>query len=139
MKTWTLILAGMLLVAAGTTTGQITGEKRTPINAEKAEKNYLHCLNSATDAIVESALAGIVGLKLALPEQEFTRLENRVGELAMNGRTAAIRFKAYLTNAVLENPDVFARYADLTPGDIEGLFYTLARRMQISLLGSSEE
>lgn len=139
MKTWSLILAGMLLMAVGTSTGQTTVERSQQIKVEKAEKNYLHCLNSATDAIVESALGGIVSLKLAFPEHEFAALEHRVEGLAVHGRTAAIRFKAYLTNAVLENPAQFGRFADLKPERNEELFYSIATELQISLLGYSGE
>lgn len=136
MKTWTLILVGMLLVAAGSAARR---ERHKAINAGKAEMNYLRCLNSGTDAIVESALAGVVALKMALPEHDFARLEKRAGELAVNGRTASIRFKAYLTNAVLENPGLFGRYVDMRPDNPEELFYFIASRLHMSLLGYSHE
>ena len=103
---------------------------------KKAEKNYLACLDSPNDGVLESGLAHIAMMKIFFPASAFPTLEQKVAELSVAGRTPTIRYKAYLTSAVFENPTAFALVAMAGYEDGEQLFKSLAAQMQVQLLGS---
>ena len=82
------------------------------------------------DEIVECGLAQVVMLKLAQPLAEHNVLRNRIDELAISGKTPAIRYKAHLTTMVFDHPEWFAfeKYCQHKCGDT--LFGALAARVQ---------
>lgn len=103
---------------------------------KKAEKNYLACLDSPNDGVLESGLAHIAMMKILFAASAFPALEQKVVELSVAGRTPTIRYKAYLTSAVFQNPMAFAFEATAGYEDKEQLFKSIAARMQAELLGS---
>ena len=138
----TLTVAG-LIVAALTTTAVAQSSapdrstaKKTPVNFVQTEQRYLDCLGSENDGVVESALAQVVKMVLVFPDQPFGQIRLKVQDLAENGRTAAIRYRAYLAAAILEDP---AMFAGLPHGNINDndVFLQAANILQKQLLGYS--
>lgn len=140
MKTLT---AASLIIAALTTTAVARNsapdrstEKTTPVNFVQTEQRYLDCLNSGNNGVVESALAQVVKMVLVFPEQPFVQLRMKVRDLAENGRTPAIRYRAYLAAAILEDPSMFTDASDGSNGDND-VFVQAANILQKQLLGYS--
>jgi len=102
----------------------------------KAERNYLICLDSPNDGVLESGLAHIAMMKILFPASAFPALEQKVAEVSVVGRTSTIRYKAYLTSAIFENPTAFAMEATAGYEDGEQLFLSIAARMQAKFLGA---
>lgn len=103
----------------------------------KAEKNYLACLSSENNGVVESGIAMAARLRVIYPERDLPGFREKLHELAMQGRTSAIRYKAYLVTSVLEDRALIASAGDIATLDNNELFTLIATRMQSTLLGYS--
>jgi hypothetical protein len=102
----------------------------------KAEQNYLCCLSSENDGLVESAIAMVARLRILYPERSLPGLREKLYDLAINGQTASIRFKSYLVSTVLD--DLTLPPPEQVAGlDNSELFALIAGRLQKSLLGYS--
>jgi hypothetical protein len=107
------------------------------INLSQVERSYALCLKSPIDGVVESALAHITRLKLCRPEVGFGRIADILPELAREGRTPAIRYKAYIASMVYDMPGLFAPEQAVEFRTAEDLYAALSNRLQSSLLGST--
>jgi hypothetical protein len=104
----------------------------------KYAKNFINSLEYLDcSEIVECGLAQIAMLKLAQPNCQNAMIKEKVDNLAMNGETPAIRYKAYITSMVFENPDLFVyeKYGNYECGD--DLFRALSERMQQTILAAN--
>ena len=145
MKTSIVILAAAL--AFGSTAGAIakdnTSEYFSHIRSysvekvDKAAKNYLVTLDMENEGVVESGLAQVAALKLALPATAFTPLKDKVADLAASGRTPTIRYKAYVTLMVFDNPAMFNEECCSNYSDGDQLFVALSKRIQETLFVGS--
>ena len=98
-------------------------------NTAKAERGYMACIATANDGVVESALAHVAMMKLAIPENDYRLLKSRVAEVARTAASPETRYKAFLTGTVLENPDIFAGVARTGYESADELFGALASRL----------
>ncbi len=106
------------------------------INVNQVERSYALCLKSPVDGVVESALAHVTRLKLCRPELELGRIADILPELAREGRTPAIRYKASIASLVYDTPGLFVREQAEEFITVEDLYAALSNRLQSSLLGS---
>jgi hypothetical protein len=93
-------------------------------------KRYLGSLEyRECNEIIECGLAHVAMLILAQPTVTFEPLNEKLDDLAINGETPAIRYKAYLARMVNEQPDLFVyeKYGDYKNGD--ELFTALGQRL----------
>ena len=81
-----------------------SGEKEELL-IDRAKKGYLHSLNSDNEGIVESALFYVLKFKLTYPGLDVSEIGERINEVAQNGDTPEIRYKAYIAVNYLNNPD----------------------------------
>ena len=105
---------------------------------ETAKRNYLFCLKSLNDGVVESGLAHCSRIKLSVPWADLTDLKEVIDGLAVSGRTPAIRYRAYLVTLVFDSPGLFAEEARQDYATSEELFTALSSRLQQTLLGYSD-
>ena len=136
MKISTLALAALLTGFALHTPAQAGTLTEKAI--EKAEKNYLACLNSGNEGVVTTAIAEVVRLRLALPNRPMESIGHRLAELTVNGETAAIRYRAYLAGAALENPRLIPAAVAASASGNDDLFALIAARLQATLLGYAQ-
>jgi hypothetical protein len=73
---------------------------------EKAKRSYLGCLESSNDGVVQSTIGIILQWRLINPQEDLSKLERKINDLALNGKSPAIRFKASLASLVMDNPAV---------------------------------
>jgi hypothetical protein len=101
---------------------------------QELEKNFLGSLDHPVDGVVEAALGEIARVKLVQPLCCSEAIVEKLHELAIEGRTSAIRYKAALTSILFENPGMFEneRPVDYPNGD--ALFTAIARRLEKQVL-----
>ena len=103
--------------------------KFEPALIGQAEKGYIDCLKSDNDGVVESALAHVAMIKLALPARGFKEVELQIARLVKNAATPELRYKAYVTLVVMQHPEIFGSVAQ---GDYRGsdeLFGAMSSRL----------
>ena len=100
----------------------------------RLEKSYLACLQSENEGVVESSIAQSIWMKLSLPAARFEHAKAVLGSLSVNGRTPAIRYKAYLAGLVFDQPGMFAQEQGRTFETNEQLFTALSERLNALLL-----
>ena len=104
----------------------------------KVKRNYLSCLKSPNDGVVESSLAYCARIKMSAPWEDLSELKEAIDGVAVSGRTPAIRYRAYLVTLVFDSPAMFAREAGEDYQTSEQLFTALSKELQETLLGYSD-
>jgi hypothetical protein len=135
MKTYTIILA-LVLIATSTTHSQDKtiryfggAERYRYMNTTVVDQRYLASLNNSNDGVVESALAHIARLKLEVPVSSDEFLSTRVADIAKTSSSPEIRYKAFLTGTVLNNPELFHTMELGQYDSPDELFAALASRL----------
>jgi hypothetical protein len=107
-------------------------------SADKArvDKIYSDCLNSNNNGIIEGTLSIVTMMKLDVPSDEFPKIKDQIDDLAVDGATPVVRYKAYLAGAVFANPAMFKEEAAHQYSNPETFFSALAERMTKTLLSS---
>ncbi len=98
------------------------------------ERGFLGSLNHDVPGVVESALGEITRFKLAQPHAVSPRIADRIDELATEGETAAIRYKASLASLVFRFPSMFTVHQYTYYVTSEQLFTDIARRLEQQVL-----
>jgi len=146
MKPSTMVLAAVTMAAlAAPAPAQL---RNTPAGSEMSanaaipaaairrfEANYKACLASNIDGVVESAIAHSVRMKWALPSASLDEIRSALDRLASDGRTQAIRYKAYLAGMVFDSPSMFAKEGSQKYTWDEDLFDAVSARAEKALLG----
>ena len=101
----------------------------------RIESNYMACLASANNGVIESAIAHSVRMRWAIPSARLEDLRSALVTLAASGRTPAIRYKAYLAGLVFDAPVMFTEEGSLKYTWDEDLFDAVSARAQKALLG----
>lgn len=103
--------------------------RHNEISTINAGKRYLACLQSNNEGVVESALAHVAMMKLAVPGVKYDALKKKVSQIARNAATPELRYKAFLTANVLDQPEVFKSVIRESYSTPDELFATLASRL----------
>jgi len=151
MKRHAMLLAGFVLAAlpAGSSAQGADGvsadqryfsSRRTyeAMDLSRARKNYIACLASDNEGVVQSALAQVAMIKLILPGGKFEDLQAAVNSLAVCGKSPETRYEAYLTGLVFDSPGMFRQEAKTTYQDADQLFVALSGRVQSTLIGAND-
>lgn len=134
MKTYAAVVAIMMLAATGsaqTTTAKYFADESLyrSLNAARVEQGYLACLTMANDGVVESALAQIAMMKLMKVVDGSEAVRTRVAAIARTAASQELRYKAFLTKTVLEDPRMFDTIATTGYESADELFGAIASRM----------
>lgn len=70
-------------------------------------RNALYGMNSELPAIVESSLFITLQLKSRYPNEDYKKLLGKLNELAQNGSTLSIKYKAQLASLFINYYDLF--------------------------------
>jgi hypothetical protein len=147
MKTYAMFAAG-LLIASLPAMGQDLRQEQKPdapaygtvysLKAsflQKAVVNYAAALHSECDGVVESSIAHSTLLRIVAQELDMSKVHSALADLADQGRTPAIRYKAYLATAVFDNPAKFENTLRVRYTDSEQFFNAVASQVHKTLLG----
>lgn len=143
MKRSTFVVAALLSVAAAAPAQSTAdrpyfpaAEKYQNLDVRSLERSFVSALGSTNDGVVESAIAHVARLKMQVPSASMERVKAALGCLSVNGRTAGIRYRAYLAGLVFDDPGLFAKDAMQNFAGSEEFFTALSGRLQNELLGS---
>ena len=93
-----MIAATMSAQGANTEQGYFANVARhNDVSAINAGQRYLSCLQSNNEGVVESALAHVAMMKLAVPGGKYDALKTKVSQIARRAATPELRYKAFLT------------------------------------------
>jgi hypothetical protein len=99
------------------------------LNCKKAEMNYLVSLNSGVPGVVESALGHVTLMRIAYPNQNLGRIQEKLYDLASKGATKSIRQKAFIAMQVFADPTAYKGLIVDRQANGDGLLEALATQM----------
>jgi hypothetical protein len=108
---------------------------------EILEKSLLFGLSSDVNGVVESALFNAVNYKVVYPEFSSERLVTTLNQIALEGITHTLRYKAFLTLTYyrdqdkFESPSVLVELFDIN--DQNRIFYYLQDEIQTAQFTSN--
>jgi len=102
-----LTIAALLGIFAKTAFSQDTQQVRTQQYLDKAIKAYEYSLDFRVPEVVESAIYNVLVLKKYYPNNDFDELKDLISDLAVDGKTATLRYKAQLASLYFEYPSMF--------------------------------
>ncbi|MDX1590321.1 MAG: hypothetical protein R3283_00040 [Balneolaceae bacterium] len=147
MRTIKYVIIAFVITLTGTAiqasaqsaTSQTTGaEEISSIQKNRdfrdLEKSLLFGLNSDVHGVIESALFNAVSFKIIYPKFESNRVLAKLSQIALEGASHSLRFKAYLTLEYYQNQDDFKEPVALTgyinADDQNKVFYYLQNEIQ---------
>ncbi len=147
MKKLAMVATGLMVVSFSVVGQPVKNEKRPgspvygavysyePAYLNRAALNYAAALQSDCDGVVESAIAHSTLLRMVAQQLEMGRIQSILVNLSEEGRTPAIRYKAYLATAVFDNPRKFENTARRMYEDSDEFFGVVASQVHNTLLG----
>ncbi len=102
---------------------------------EQAMQNLVGNLSHENVGVVKSALSHLVRVRVANPQLSMDKAQTEIKDLIEEGETPAIRYEAFLANAVLENPGLVSLSDCNDCGAPENLFSVIATRLSDATFG----
>ena len=145
MKTAAVLLAGTMFLSGAAGFARAADDSARAlyipgsyqkINLPMVEKNFRACLTEGADMVKESVLGHIIWLRLMRTDVSLDGLRDEIDRLATEGDTPSLRYRASLTSAVLDSPNLFAGLSDRNFETGNDLFVGVARTAQVTLLGA---
>ena len=127
-----IVMIAATMSAQGANPGQgyfANVARHNEVSAINAGQRYLSCLQSNNEGVIESALAHVAMMKLVVPGGKYDALKTKVSQIARRAATAELRYKAFLTAKVLEQPEIFKSVVRESYSTPDELFATLASRL----------
>lgn len=101
---------------------------------ETLEKSALFGLSSDVRGIIESTLYNVVDYKVKYPAFESEEMVQRISEIAHEGESHTLRYKAYLALSYYQNQDEFGTQEELLSmldnTNQDRIFYYLQNQVQ---------
>lgn len=102
---------------------------QTEKTVNNAPANYVKALKSNNDGMVESALFHSMKYKLYYPEQNTSDLEKQIERLVENGKSNAIRYKAFLAAEFMQNNTLMNKIEKEDYKDADEFFKMLGKEL----------
>lgn len=83
------------------------GAKAEKAQIEQITINSIYGMNSEYSSIVESTLFVVLQVKERYPDEDYDKLIDRLNDLAVEGNTPSIRYKAQLASLYFNYYDLF--------------------------------
>ncbi|MHB8904733.1 MAG: hypothetical protein ACYC4T_04515 [Melioribacteraceae bacterium] len=100
------VLAAIILFAV--TTNVFAQKPAAPKSFEdRIVKTALYGMSSEIPSIVEASLFVLLEVKNKYPNEDYKKLLDKLNELAQNGSTLSIKYKAQLTSLFINYHDLF--------------------------------
>jgi hypothetical protein len=135
-------IAICIFLSAGTLVGQTSidrpflsrSARYDSARLENAEKNFVVSLKFDNDGVVESSIAHVVHMRIALPLNDMSEIQQALDELTVNGHNPVIRYTAYLATLVFSDPQSFEPIMAMDYESSDAFFSAIATRVQKTLL-----
>ncbi|MEW5799232.1 MAG: hypothetical protein AB1728_09520 [Bacteroidota bacterium] len=137
MKTRTAItLAAILIVLQYGMAGEQAKRFATEeAKIEFAKRNLMKGLKSDNAGVVESAMRVTALMKMRYPSTDVSYLVREIGEIAAEHPSGKMRYKAYITLNICEDPVWYVQEQSVRTADDLNFFRNASARMQQKLLG----
>ena len=99
-----LIMAALIGIFSKTAFSQ---EQKSQEYLNKAIKAYEYSLDFKLPAVAESAIYSVIVLKKYYPNNDYDDLKDMINDLAADGKTPTLRYKAQLASLYFEYPALF--------------------------------
>jgi hypothetical protein len=137
----TYAIAVCIFLSAGTLIGRTEVDRPflshstryDSVRMENARKNFISDLQCDNDGVVQSTIAHVVHMRVALPRNDMARIQRILNELATNGHTSVIRYEAYLATVVFNDPLSFTPLMAEDYESSDGFFSAVALHLQRTL------
>jgi hypothetical protein len=139
------VLAAALLIGGAAVMAQQSDES-SPVYApgpyknlkmQQVVRNFEANLRSPIPGVVEATIGHTIWLRLVRPDANLYHLQEAITEVAANGTTAAIRYRASLAAMVLYSPGLFCCLTDRSYKSADDLFAGVSGRAQETLIGQN--
>ena len=146
MGRWERVAVALAFVAAVGACGDARGQEQQDewtfapqgrylqANLPLLEKAYLYSLESPIAGVVECAMREVARIKLANLAWESDALKGRLEQIAADGMTPAIRYKASLVRAIFDTPALFVAESTADFRTPSQLYLAVARRLEAGML-----
>lgn len=104
---------------------------------KRAEKNSIQTMNSELNSLVESVIFNMLIFKDNFPNWEYQNIVKKLNELAVNGRTVSIRYKAQLASMFISNPELFEDMEIVQKDNPNKYFLEIASRVERNFVASN--
>lgn len=104
--------------------------KRSNEYYSKALEQYLVCLNHHNDGVVESAIINLMKMNRERSDLSYQTTIDRLDTMSTEGRTANIRFLAFIAAKYLDDPENPELFSEIKIEDDEQLISMLLDRLQ---------
>jgi hypothetical protein len=125
MKTLSIITLTIILLVSFN-----SGIAQSQKIAERALPNYYKALTSDNHGMIESAIENLVKLKLYAPDLDFSDVVKKMDRLTEDGQTVQIKYKAFVANLYLENPEKFNWLSSENKDEQAKLFDTMFAQLE---------
>jgi hypothetical protein len=108
-----ILKVSVIVLAAGYLTLIMAADKQTSrydAKSDSGKKNYLMALRSGNKGLAESSLMFLSKLKITAPGSDMNAVRPIVDSLMQNGSSPSIRYKAYLTTSVIDDPLMYTSF-----------------------------
>jgi hypothetical protein len=95
-------------------TSILAQEPKTEQFINKAKQNYLRSMDSDYNSVIESAIVITMEMRDRYPEFNYSKLIDRFNELAIDGKTPVLRYKAQLASLYF---NFYPMFSDIKIGD----------------------
>ena len=107
-------------------------EIKTEKFLNKAKENYMRSLESKTHGVVESSIFVLLEMKEKYPDANYKTLIEKLNELAAEGTTPMIRYKAQLASLYFDFNNMFSdlKINDTDKQNPDSFFKKLSERLE---------
>lgn len=106
---------------------------------EQATQNLVGNLSHENAGVVKSALSHLVRVRVANPQLSMDKAQTEIKDLIEDGETPAVRYEAFLANAVMENPGLVTLSDCNDCSAPENLFSVIAARLSNASFGPASK
>lgn len=96
----------------------------------KAKKNYLLSMDSEYNSVIESAIFVTMEMKDRYPEFDYSNLVDRFNELAIEGSTPTLRYRAQLASLYFNFYPMFSDIKIVNKENPELFFKKISERLE---------
>ena len=96
----------------------------------KAKENYLRSMDSDYNSVVESTIFVTMEMKDRYPEFDYSKLIDRFNELAIEGNTPTLRYKAQLASLYFNFYSMFSDIKIVNKENPEIFFKQISERLE---------
>ena len=133
MMAVTAIMA-IQFIAAGEPAKRFTSDEKI---ISYATKNLLVALRTTNSGVIEAGMRVTAQMKMRYPAADVSELVTVLNKIWKNNPSGTIRYKAYITMSICENPEWYSADIKVATADDLTFFRAASSRLQEQLLSAN--